>query len=369
MCVQLKHQPDPEYYDADHHGPARQFVNNPRASAANSDHYVSGTYTSDLEDSGSWSVVDPAATDDAQFNINQLMRKGGRIARDASELAGLQQEDQQITHQFEYALKRAASLLTLEGDMKAEMQELSTKQLSIIDQLKNITVNETAESEAAETQAAASEGGAEDGEGQESEDPDAPGPGDEGGAEEKARGREPMLAARKGKSVLERHIFVHAEQEARRVALARDIKSKMRKISAAQRSVREVNEGDRDESVESRVERAGQRAAKTAAKVGSLLNEATVDVEREARKQQQQREQHAQHVQREHALQEKHLLLQREASLRRERDEREAIVRAQHEARDESLRMKQRVEKEKAENKRGKLPHHSRLPVRHTGPP
>jgi hypothetical protein len=374
VFVQLKHQPDPEYYDADHHGPARQFVNTVRTSAANPDQYVSGAYTSDLAGSGSWSIVDPAATDDAQFNINLLLRKSGRMARDASELAGLQQEDQQITQQYEYASKRAASLLTLEGDMKAEMHQLSTKQLSIIDGLKNITANETAESEAAEAQAAASEGGAEEGgaeegDGEVSEDPDAPGPGDEGAAE-KARGREPMLAARKGKAALERHLPVHSEkwhavqwQVARRKPLHIGITAKIRKIPTAQPAVRKaVKGGNRDESVASRVARAGQRAAKTAAKVGSLLDEAKLDVERQQAQYKQLQNENLQH-----ALQEKHVLLLREATLRRERDARESMLRRE---RDERLRMKQHVKKEEAEDKGGAhLLQHARLPVRHTGPP
>ena len=132
----LKGQFDPEFYDAEHHGAAGQYVNGvPRPAE------LSVAAPEDEPEQDSDFVVDP--DDDSQFTINLLLRKSGRMSRDAGELAKLQAEDQGVTAQYDRAKKHSQDLLTLEGDIKAELQALSAKQLSILKEIANITQHET----------------------------------------------------------------------------------------------------------------------------------------------------------------------------------------------------------------------------------
>ncbi len=288
--------------------------------------------------------MDPDATDDAQFNINQLLRKSGRMSQDASELAELQREDAQITAEYEHAATRAASLLTLEGDMKSEMEQLSAKQVEIIEHLQNITADETVASEAAESEAepsehesaegeaggeAGGEEGGEEGEGDDvlgdTQDPDAPTAEDAaGGAEEQARGRTPMLAARGSTratpgrpdarrggavdpaGVREGRPGVRGGGKAQQDSSAKGPKLRIPpaqqahvqarlKIPAAQQragkagtlglhhpALAAAGRAQASQSVAARAARAAQRAVQSAVRVGSVLDEARHDVEREA---------------------------------------------------------------------------------------
>jgi len=384
--AQLKGRHNPEFYDAEQHGPNAQFVHgggfpfakdSPDGVVLNERGDAVGA-----TDSGTAYIVDPAATDDAQFNINLLLRKSGRMVRDASELAGLQQEDELITGQYQNAKKRAASLLTLEGDMKHELQELSAQQMSIINQIQNITANETAASEADEAEASTTEVGGGEEEGNNSEDPDVPSASDDPGAAEKGRGKTPMLAW-KHKPAGHLPSLVRWNEEVRRQVVRRraanDVgkhKGSMLKIPVSQNKEKralllkipavqstgvhgEATEGGRGGSIAARVARAGVRAAKSAAKVGSLLDEAKHDVERQAAVQAVQARRHAQL---QHALTQQAHLKEKEEMIRRE--EHEALLRREGHARD-------RVRKEehaRTQHEEARKPAtHSR--VRHTGAP
>jgi hypothetical protein len=270
VIARLKGHADPEYYEREHHGPAAQFINRPPARSVQQ-----GSVENDGDTlaSGTAFVVDQDATDDTQFNINLLLRKSGRMGQDASELAKLQSEDAQITAEYEHASTRAASLLTLEGDMKNEMQHLSAKQVQIIQQLQNITANETVASEGADGEAAAIEDSSAEVSGTQVEgggdaaggspDPDAPTAADvsngaeqgaEQGAEKQERGRTPMLALRGNAGA------AHFSPAVRRGVVLERVGS----------------------SVAARAALAQQKAVLSAAKVGSVLDEARKDVERQA---------------------------------------------------------------------------------------
>ena len=266
VIARLKGHDDPEYYDREHHGPVAQFINRPTASRVKQD---AAENDGDALTSGTAFVVDPDATDDAQFNINLLLRKSGRMSQDASELAELQREDAQITAEYEHASTRAASLLTLEGDMKHEMQQLSAKQVQIIQELQNVTANETVASEGADGEAAAIEDNSAQGSGTQVEgrgdapggeqDPDAPTTADvsngaEQGAEKRERGRTPMLALRGNARA------AHFSPAVRRDVVQERVGS----------------------SVAARAALAQQKAVLSAAKVGSILDEARKEVERQA---------------------------------------------------------------------------------------
>ena len=339
VIARLKGQYDPEYYDREHHGPVAQFINRPPASSDPRDAPANGG-DSGLA-SGTAFVVDPDATDEAQFNINQLLRKSGRMSQDASELAELQREDAQITAEYKHAATRAASLLTLEGDMKSEMQQLSTKQVEIIEHLQNMTADETVASEGAESEAATSEDESAEGEaggeaggeegGEEAEggevlgdtpDPDAPTAEDvAGGAEEQARGRTPMLAARRSTraapgspevrrggaegrpGVREGRPGVRGGERAHHDSPAKGpklrippaqlahVQARLRIPAAPQapgtfgvyaKALTGAGRTRQSQSVAARAARAAQRAVQSAVKVGSVLDEARQDVEREA---------------------------------------------------------------------------------------
>jgi hypothetical protein len=266
VIARLKGHDDPEYYDREHHGPVAQFINRPTASRVKQD---AAENDGDALASGTAFVVDPDATDDAQFNINLLLRKSGRMSQDASELAELQREDAQITAEYEHASTRAASLLTLEGDMKHEMQQLSAKQVQIIQELQNVTANETVASEGADGEAAAIEDNSAEGSGTQVEgegdapggapDPDAPTAADvsngaEQGAEKRERGRTPMLALRGNARA------AHFSPAVRRGVVQERV----------------------DSSVAARAALAQQKAVLSAANVGSILDEARKEVERQA---------------------------------------------------------------------------------------
>ena len=383
--AQLKGKPNPEFYDAAHHGPAAQFVNVPPSAPVNSDSFSSA--------SGAWSVVDPDAKDNSQFNINLLLRKSGRMARDASELAGLQKEDEQISSQYEYSKKRAANLLALEGGMKHEMQELSAQQLKIIDELAKNTANQTAESEAAESEAAPkevkSETGTEGGASSEGGDPDAPSAGDapaegaaqggdsadpdapdapsvgeaaaggaEGGEGAQARAREVTLTSERVRA----HV---GRPDSREVQERRQERERLLRSTESQRAVR--TEGERvveDESVAARAARAEQRAATSAGRLGALLKEAAHDVQsvtlkeakRDAARGAAARQQHEQL---EDALKQEQVLLHREADLRKQR----AQLLLHTEQAEEKQAMKLAVAQQ------ARLQHLMQHHQRHPGPP
>lgn len=328
------------------------------------------------------------------------------MAHDASELAGLQKEDEEITGQYEYAKTRAASLLTLEGDMKYELQELSAKQLSIIDQIKNITANETA-ARAVETESAAAEGEGGEGEeaGKDSMDPDAPNAGDEPGAAEKERGRVPMLAERETARHLPAH-QVRLKEEARRqlmtnpTPLARrevarddgDLKGPALKIPASQNTDTRVptlkipaatrREGGGHTAVDggggsvaARVARAGMRAAKSAAKVGSLLEEAKNDVEQQSAVRRQARQQQARknRIVLEHALELQHELQQHALTLalkqQHELQQHEALLRREEHARGVFFRKEEHAHRQHEEARKPAQLLRTESRVRHTGAP
>ena len=306
VIAQLKGHDNPRYFDAEHHGTNAQYVNGrPPAPPGGYDDTIGGAPEALTEaGSGTSFVVDPAATDEAQFNINLLLRKSGRMGRDASQLAELQGEDQQLTAQYDYASKRAASLLALEGDMKDELLELSQKQLSIIAEIQNMTANATAETEAIESDfaAKASGDGASGKEGvAEVEDPEAPKmPSIDDGNEAagKERGRVPMLAGRERKSLVRRHLpaWVPAHRfsgEPVRAGESSGVghlegKAKQAGGRKARRAAlgRASDGGHRgakhSDSVAAQVSRAGLRAEKSAARVGTLLKDAERDVKRQA---------------------------------------------------------------------------------------
>ena len=301
VIARLKGKYDPEFYDAEHHGRNAQYVTGAPPPPP-------GRYHDDIGEpealsetsSGTSFVVDPAATDASQFNINLLLRKSGRMGRDAEELAELQGEDQQLTEQYDYASKRAASLLALEGDMKDELQELSQKQLSIVAEMQNMTANETAQTEAIESDFVGQTGGEEAAseQGVEPEaDPEAPpmpSIDDDGGAAEKERGRAPMLARREPPRLAPRHFpartgaprfrgeSVHvdtARSGARRGAGKGGTRTRPAGRRVGERMLTGgLKEARRDESVAAQVSRAGLRAEKSAAKMGTLLQAAKRDV-------------------------------------------------------------------------------------------
>ena len=307
VIAHLKGHDNPRYFDEEHHGRNAQYVNGrPPAPPGGYDDTIGGVPEALTEaGSGTSFFVDPAATDEAQFNINMLLRKSGRMGRDASQLAELQGEDQQLTAQYDYASKRAASLLALEGDMKDELLELSQKQLSIIGEIQNMTANATAETEAIESDFAAKAGG--DGAGgeegvAEAEDPEAPKmPSIDDGNEAagKERGRVPMLAGRERKSLVRRHhlarIPAHRfSSEPVRAGESggvghREVKAKQaggrssaRRAALERASDRGHREAKLSDSVAAQVSRAGLRAEKSAARVGTLLKDAERDVKRQA---------------------------------------------------------------------------------------
>lgn len=72
VIAQLKGLHNPEFYDQEHHGPNAQFVNPGYPFARDRPHSAvsPGDYATD---SGTTFVMDPAATDDSQFNINLLV--------------------------------------------------------------------------------------------------------------------------------------------------------------------------------------------------------------------------------------------------------------------------------------------------------